>query len=421
MKLLPLAARSLHNRRGTATLTVFAIAMSVMLLLGVEKVRTGARESFANTISGTDLIVGARTGEVQLLLASIFRIGSATNTMRWETAEEIAAMPHVDWMVPLSMGDVHRGYRVLGTSREYFTRYRYGRKQPLSFSDGGAFNDLFDAVLGADVARELGYGLGDEIELTHGLDDHDIGLSRHKERPFVVSGILARTGTPVDRAVHISLEGMEAVHVDWIGSESFTGEHLSVSEVRMMDLTPDAVTALLVGLTDRRAALGIQRAVNTYKAEPLLAILPGVALQQLWDVMGTAESALLAVSLLVVATGLLGMVTMTLAGLNERRREMAILRSVGARPVHIFGLLVTEAGALAAVGAILGLAGLYCALWGLQPWIVARYGLYIPISPPVLRDWLIIGAVVAVGLAAGFIPAWRGYRYSVADGMMVQT
>jgi putative ABC transport system permease protein len=214
---------------------------------------------------------------------------------------------------------------------------------------------------------------------------------------------------------------MEAVHVDWMGSESFTGEQLTVSEVRMMDLTPDAVTALLVGLTDRRAALGIQRAVNTYKAEPLLAILPGVALQQLWDVMGTAESALLAVSILVVATGLLGMVTMTLAGLNERRREMAILRSVGARPVHIFGLLVTEAGTLAALGAILGLAGLYLALVLLQPWIVARYGLYIPIAPPGMRDWLILGAVVVVGVAAGFIPAWRGYRTSVADGMMVQT
>jgi len=420
VKLLPLAARSLRNRRATAALTVFAIAVSVMLLLGVEKVRTGARESFANTISGTDLIVGARTGEVQLLLSSVFRIGSATNTISREAAEEIAAMAQVEWTVPLSMGDVHRGYRVLGTSGDYFTRYRYGRKQPLSFTDGGPFDDLFDAVLGADVARELGYGLGDAIELTHGLDDHDIGLSKHEERPFVVSGILAKTGTPVDRAVHISLEGMEAVHVDWIGSESFTGGHLSVSEVRMMDLAPDAVTALLVGLTDRRAALGIQRAVNTYKAEPLLAILPGVALQQLWDVMGTAESALLAISLLVVATGLLGMITMTLAGLNERRREMAILRSVGARPVHIFGLLVTEAGTLAALGAILGLAGLYLALALLQPWIVARYGLYIPVTPPATRDWLILGAVVAVGIAAGFIPAWRGYRHSVADGMMVQ-
>lgn len=421
MKLLPLAARSLHNRRGTATLTVFAIAVSVMLLLGVEKVRTGARESFANTISGTDLIVGARTGEVQLLLSSVFRIGSATNTISWEAVEETGSMPEVEWAVPLSMGDVHRGYRVLGTTVDYFTRYRYGRKQPLAFASGGPFDDLFDAVLGADVAKELGYSPGDEIELTHGLDDLDIGLSKHGDRPFVVSGILERTGTPVDRAVHIGLEGMEAVHLDWMGSDSYRGEHLTVGEVRMMDLTPDAVTALLVGLTDRRAALGVQRAVNTYRGEPLLAILPGVALQQLWDTMGTAESALLAVSILVVATGLLGMMTMTLAGLNERRREMAILRSVGARPAHIFGLLVTEAGTLAALGAILGLAGLYLALFLLQPWIVSRYGLYIPITPPVPRDWLILAAVVTVGLAAGFIPAWRGYRYSVADGMIVQT
>ena len=325
MKLLPLAARSLHNRRGTATLTVFAIAVSVMLLLGVEKVRTGARESFANTISGTDLIVGARSGEIQLLLSSVFRIGSATNTISWETVKEIAAMPQVEWTVPLSMGDVHRGDRVLGTTADYFTHYRFSMKKNLSFAAGGPFDDLFDAVLGADVARELGYRLGDEIELTHGLDDHDIGLSKHEERPFTVAGILARTGTPVDRAVHVSLEGMEAVHVDWGGGASFPGGHLSVAEIRMMDLSPDEVTALLVGLTDRRAALGIQRAVNTYKEEPLLAIMPGVALQQLWDALGTAESALLAVSILVVATGLLGMVTMTLAGLNERRRDTVVV------------------------------------------------------------------------------------------------
>ena len=115
-----LALQSLRNRALTASLTVLAIAFSVMLLLGVEKVRTGARESFADTISGTDLIVGARSGSIQLLLYSIFRIGNATNNVTWKSYEDIAKRPEVAWIVPLSLGDSHHGFRVLGTTADYF-------------------------------------------------------------------------------------------------------------------------------------------------------------------------------------------------------------------------------------------------------------------------------------------------------------
>jgi putative ABC transport system permease protein len=119
-----LALRSLGNRRLTAILTILSIGLSVALLLGVEKVRSGARESFANTISGTDLIVGARGGGVQLLLYSVFRIGNASNNITWKSFQDVAARPEVAWIVPLSLGDSHRGFRVLGTTRDYFERYR---------------------------------------------------------------------------------------------------------------------------------------------------------------------------------------------------------------------------------------------------------------------------------------------------------
>ena len=116
-----LALQSLRNRALTASLTVLAIAFSVMLLLGVEKVRTGARQSFADTISGTDLIVGARSGAIQLLLYSVFRIGNATNNVTWKSYSDIAKRPEVDWIVPISLGDSHHGFRVLGTTPDYFT------------------------------------------------------------------------------------------------------------------------------------------------------------------------------------------------------------------------------------------------------------------------------------------------------------
>ena len=213
MIILRLALQSLRNRALTAFLTVLAIAFSVMLVLGVERVRTGARQSFADTISGTDLIVGARSGSIQLLLYSVFRIGNSTNNITWATYTDIAKRPEVAWIVPISLGDSHRGFRVLGTTPEYFERYKYRHGQPLKFTAGKPFSDLFDAVLGADVASALGYHVGDPIIVAHGLGT--VSFVEHDDKPFKVSGILAKTGTPVDRTVHVSLEAIEAIHVDW--------------------------------------------------------------------------------------------------------------------------------------------------------------------------------------------------------------
>lgn len=414
-----LSLRSLLNRWQTAALTVFTIAVSVMLLLGVEKVRNEARASFANTISGTDLIVGARSGSIQLLLYSVFRIGNATNNISWESYREIAAHPQVKWTIPLSLGDSHRGYRVLGTNQDYFTHYRYANKRELTFTAGEPFDDLFDAVLGAEVAQALGYELDSPIVVAHGLGR--AGFSKHDDKPFRVAGILARTGTPVDRTVHVSLEAIEAIHVDWQSGARIPGATVSAEDVRRLELQPKAITAFLVGLKSRLAIFKLQRQINEYREEPLLAVLPGVALQELWGLMGTAETALTAISAFVVVTGLLGMLTMLLASLNERRREMAILRSVGARPVHVFGLFVFEASLITVVGTVFGLALLYVGLLIAQPIVDTRYGLYISIGFPTLRDVAILVLVVIAGTVAGAVPAYRAYRQSLADGMMVRT
>ncbi|MFN3624294.1 MAG: ABC transporter permease [Hyphomicrobium sp.] len=414
-----LAVQSLRNRALTAFLTVLAIAFSVMLLLGVEKVRTGARQSFADTISGTDLVVGARSGSIQLLLYSVFRIGNATNNVTWKSYEDIAKRPEVAWIVPMSLGDSHHGFRVLGTTADYFERYKYRHGQSLKFTEGGQFKDLFDAVIGADVAKALGYKVGDPIVVAHGLGS--VSFVEHQDKPFRVSGILAKTGTPVDRTVHVSLEAIEAIHVDWQNGMPQPGQSISADDVRQMDLKPKAITAALVGLKSKLATFKLQRAINEYGEEPLSAIMPGAALQELWGLVGTAEMALSVVSAMVVATALLGMVTMILTTLNERRREMAILRSVGARPTTVLGLLATEAGLLTLAGVALGVVLLYAALLMLRPWLDATYGLNLDINAPTSREWLMLGGIVVAGFLAGLLPAIRAYRLSLADGMTVRT
>jgi putative ABC transport system permease protein len=419
MIVLRLAVKSLRNRWLTALLTVLAIAVSVVLLLGVEKIRLGARQSFADTISGTDLIVGARSGSLNLLLYSVFRIGNATNNLSWQSYQDIAARPEVAWAVPLSLGDNHQGFRVLGTTQDYFTHYKYRQTQTLAFREGGPFRDLFDAVVGADVAAALGYKLGDRIIVAHGLGS--VAFVEHDDKPFRVSGVLAKTGTPVDRTVHVSLEAIEAIHIDWQSGGRVPGQSVGADEVRQMDLQPKAITAALVGLKSKLATFRLQRAINEYRAEPLSAILPGVALQELWGLVGIAETALTVISAMVVGTALLGMITMILTTLNERRREMAILRSVGARPRTILALLMAEAGLLTLMGIALGILLLYIGLSVLQPYLDRSYGLYLPIDAPKPAELMTLAGIAVAGALAGLLPALRAYRLSVADGMTVRT
>jgi len=427
--LVALAAQSLWNRRGSAALTVFAIAVSVTLLVGVETIRGGTRESFARTISGTDLIVGARSGPINLLLYSVFRVGDATANVSWQSYELVSRHPDVAWTIPISLGDSHRGYRVMGTSGEYFLHYRYGDRQALAFSAGEPFKDAGDAVVGADVARELGYAAGDEITLAHGIGAGS--FTGHDEYPFRIAGILAPTGTPVDRTVHVGLDALAEIHEDWQG-----GARTQVDSSRhphdgdapedagadtATQPSPAGITAFLVGMRSKDAVLQMQRALNEFRGEPLTAIIPGVALQQLWQIVGVADGALLVIASFVVLAGLIGMLTAILASLRERRREMAILRSVGARPLHVFTLMLLEAALLALAGVLVGVVTAHAILAGAAPVLAGRYGLFMATDGPRVYDLLLAGAVVGAALVTGLVPAWLAYRNSLADGLTIRT
>ena len=415
--LLSLASKSLTNRLLTVGLTVFAISFSVFLLIGVEKIRTEAKKSFANTISGTDLVVGARSGSVQLLLYSVFRIGNATNNVSWKNYQAISNSEDIAWAIPISLGDSHRGFRVLGTTNDYFKHYRYGSKKHLRFEAGKPFEDVFDAILGHEVSERLNYKLNDNIVLSHGIGE--ITGVEHGDKPFRISGVLAKTGTPLDRTIHVSLKGIEAIHIDWRRGTPIPGMNVSAKKIRQLDLQPKSITAFLIGLKSKLSIFKIQRRINQFRGEPLLAILPGVALQELWDLMSTAEAALGLISVFVVVVSLLVMLTMLFSSLNERRREMAILRSVGARLSHIFFLLVIEAGLIVLSGILVGLLMLYSTLYFAQPIIEADFGLFLAIQTLSTHEIFIISILLFSGLALGAIPAYRAYRQSLIDGMNV--
>ncbi|MGF1838729.1 ABC transporter permease [Vibrio atlanticus] len=412
-----LALKSVLNRKATAILTILTVAVSVILLLGVERVRTEAKSSFANTISGTDLIVGGRSGQVNLLLYSVFRIGNATNNIDWKSYQEFSQHNAVKWAIPISLGDSHKGFRVMGTNHSYFDNYRYGSKQPLTFQQGKEFNQLFDVVIGADVAKKLDYKIGDHIILAHGISD--VAFSRHDNLPFTIVGILAPTGTPVDKTVHVSLEAIEAIHVGWESGANL-GHTPNAEALKQRDFQPKQITAMMVGLKSKIQTFALQREINNYRQEPLSAIMPGIALHELWGMMAVAEQALLIVSGFVVIAGLLGMLSSLLTSLQERRREMAILRAMGARPRHVLGLLISEASALTFLGITLGVAVLFALIAVVAPIVQQSYGINISISAITPHEWKLLMLVQVAGIIIGFIPAFRAYRQSLSDGMTIR-
>ena len=424
--LLHVALRSALNRRGTLALVMLSIALATALLLGLERLRTDIRSSFSQSVSGTDLVVGARTSPVQLMLLAVFRVGGATHNMRMDSVRAIAQHRAVAWTVPLSLGDSHRGRPVLGTTPAYLEHFAYGDQHKLVLAQGRAFagtlDGLYEAVIGAELAQSLGYRLGQKITLSHG--NAEVLAQEHADKPFTVVGVLASTGTPVDRTVHVSLQAIEAIHLDWAGGApqpASAGLKIAPEFARKFDLEPQQVTAALVGLKNRVAVFNVQRFVAGYEGEALLAVLPGVALDELWAVVGPGEQALLAISGLVAVVSLASLVAVVLAGLNERRRELAVLRAVGAGPRHVLWLLATEGALVTLAGALLGALAAALAVLLAGPALQQQFGITLLLSAPTAAQWGLFAAVLAAGMLASLVPGWRAYRLSLADGLSPRT
>ena len=414
MFLISLAAQSLRNRLLISALTVLSIALSVTLLVGIEHVRAGVRQSFSGTIRGTDLIVGARGGTTQVLLSTVFGMSTPSGAIPWSAYERWTAHPAVQWTIPYSLGDSHRGFRVIGTTADFFTRYQF-RDQHVTFTDGRAPVSEREVAIGHDVAERLGYDVGSEVTLAHGVAE--ISFAHHESHPFIVSGIIAPTFTPIDRALYVTLTGLEAMH-----DAELSGGGLAMGPpaAAQGEGEEPPITAFLVGTKNRFETLALQREMNEDRVDPLTAIIPGVALGQLWQTVGNAEVGLRVVAGFTVIVGLLGMCVALYASLESRRREMAILRAVGAGPRTIVSLLVLESGMLAALGAATGVVMVYLGIALARGPVEAHFGLSLTARPLGITEWTYLVVVLGAGTLVGVLPAWKAYRASLADGLSVK-
>lgn len=412
-----LAIASLRARWLPVLLVLISLTASMVLLLSVDRIQSATKNGFNQSINGVDLLVGPRSGDLELLLYTVFHIGKPTNNMTMKTVDDLTQRSDIDWVVPIALGDSHRGYRVIATTQQYFDRVKYAVDKSLSFRSGEAFSELNQVVLGHQVAQDLDYQQGSKMFLTHGSGGQ---LGReHDDYLFEVSGILEPTGTPIDKGVFVSLEGYELIHLGWqSGRKLFGLDQVDVSNIPLAKLKPDTVTAAYVGLRSKVTLFRVSRAISEYSEEAISAVVPSVALSELWSIVGMVDKVFKLLSWIVIGIALISMVTLTLSTLDARNREMAILRACGASPLFVSGLVLIES-LLVSVSAIVLSVGLVTIITYMgQSFFISELGIVAEISFLNTQEVVTLLLILCAGLLSSLLPALMVYKRSLSSGLM---
>jgi putative ABC transport system permease protein len=438
MSLLGIAWRTIRQRLFTSLLTSLSLALGVALVVATLITAGVVKRAFASGGGlGYNMIVGAKGSPLQLVLNSVYLISRPIENISWDFYREfLPAAERPDGMagryaasvqtaVPICMGDYFRGYRVIGTNAAYFDRMTTVDGGPFRFAAGVNFrdDDFFGGVLGHEVARRLGLAVGDTFSPTHGADDgavHD---------PFRVTGILARTDTPVDRGVYVNMEGffLQEGHAKPLDGASASTTPAAQAQPaggggRPAPL-PDAqreVTAVLVttasipGLPAELMAMGLKQAINEGRdgqaAEPVREI------RQLLDLfVRPLELLLLLVTALVVIVSAIGILVSMVGSSLERSRDVAIMRALGARRSHVLATVLIEAVLLAGAGGLAGWVLGHLLVASIGPLITTNAGVSVGVlSGAPLAELLLVPALVLRAVGAALLPAIAAYRTDVA-------
>ncbi len=417
---LKLAVKSLRNRIFSSFLTVLSIALSVTLLLAVERTKRSSEEGFTQSVSQADLLVGGRTGPLNLILYTVFNMGNASNNISMQSYQDIQKNPAVEWTIPYSLGDGHKGFRVVATDENFYQHYRFRGNQGVEFVSGNPALGVWDVVIGSDVQKKLNYKINDPVVVAHGVTRGE-GIQLHDDKPFKITGILKPTGTAIDQTLYISLYGMEAIHIDWQSGAAPTKDKTTPqNQISKENLKIEQITSFFLRTKSRIETLRLQREINNYADEPLLAIIPGATLSDLWRGLSQIETVLKIISMMVLVVGLFSMLSTILAGLNERRREMSILRSIGAGPAQITALLVFESAFLTLLGIFFGLFIELSAFFILSSWLESQFGFYIVGSAVTSVEIIYLSSIFVFGIIIGLVPAYRASRLALKDGLSVR-
>lgn len=405
---LKLSVKSFRFRKQSLLLSLVSLTLSVVLILSIEQIQKSVQSNLTQSISQVDLIVGARGSTLSLLLYSVFNIGSATNNVTYSSYQKISKDPRIDWTIPYSLGDGHRGFRVVATNDNFFKHYRFKKEFSVEFHQGRFNNQLQEVVIGFEVYKELKYQIEQQIVISHGSTTGDSFID-HADRPFTITGILKPTGTAIDRSLYISLESMEVLH---ISPEDFIQIKNSVDATEK--LTPQAITSFFLRSKNRIQTLSLQRDINTFVDEPLSAAIPGVVLNELWQMLKPVDIAMRSIISLVALVSLFSLLSVVLTLLNERKKEMNILRSLGAPSIMIMSLMALEGFLVSVFAVILGYGTVFFSNVFLEEFLLNQFGFRLSAGLFTTFGVSYSVAVIVAGTLVSLIPALYIYKKSVS-------
>jgi putative ABC transport system permease protein len=377
-----LALAYLAARPLATALHVLLLALGVATMVLLLLFTTQAQERLARDASPVDMVVGAKGSPLQLILSAVLHADIPTGNIPYDEARKVGANPMVAQAIPVALGDSFRGYRIVGTEPAYLALYE---ARPAS---GQLFSAEMQAVLGAEVARRTGLGVGSQFTGSHGLSASG---SAHASHPFTVSGVLAPTGSVIDRLVLTPLESVWEMH----GSHATAG-------------APREITALLVRYRTPIAAATLPRQVNA--TTMMQAASPAFETARLMSLVGVGADALRIFAFVMMASAAASMLAALMAALHERRYDLALMRTLGARPATLFALLACEGVTLVVAGVILGLALGHGAAEALGRWIARSNSWSITGFAWVPQELWLAVAVLAAGAVTCLIPAIQAYR-----------
>ncbi len=391
MSTLRLAWAYLAARPLLSALHVLLLALGVATLVFLALFLSQTEDRLARDARGIDLVVGAKGSPLQLILSSIYHADVPTGNIPQKDAEALSGNRMIALAVPLALGDSFRGHRIVGTDESFFRLY------DARLARGAAFGHEMEAVLGSEVARRTGLDVGAKLVGSHGLAA--ASATDHGEHPYEVVGVLAPTGTAVDRLVLTSLESVWHVHE---GHGSPGGER--------------EITALLIRFATPLAAAMLPRQINATTA--LQAASPAYESARLLSLVGAGTEALRAFAMILMASAALSVFIALTSALEERRYDLALLRVLGARPAKLFALVAAEGVTLVAAGTILGfvlghgaveMAGQVLAQS--NPWPVTGFAW-------TAAEAGIIAGVLVAGAATCLVPAILAYRRDPAATLL---
>lgn len=457
MSLLALVLRSAWSRRIFLSWTVLALGVSAAFLMALERVSVRQQEASRRAMPRADLIVGPAGAPRELLFQALFHTEGGTSLLHWTASRRIAALPGVAWVVPIQLGERVGSHPVVATDSSFFASPWLGSGSAPVVVQGKPFAGLFEAVVGADVAKASGIEVGDSLYLSHGHrehdhaehadhhdheGEHDHGEDAHSEeakpdeakaddssmlrdphashfdKPFRVVGILASTGTPVDGAVWTDLRSLSALHLDWRAGAPMRGFRIPASMVGAFDLTPPGVHAMIVGLDDPTFALRLRGVIQSDSSLGAAALLPEVALAEIRRRTGSVEDLLVAAAVASAVSTLLGLVAVLVAGTRSRLGELALLRASGARTAAVRRLLFLEGAVVGLVGGLLAWAIASVCLVLFQSRIEAILGLSMDLARPAVAEPLVVVVMALSGGLASLAAGWRSSRKALLDALV---